>query len=103
MFAIESQISKEHKLKLGIESRFHEIVNHSKSMRNLTEGQLDSLGNSIFTPGYSEQGTAAHVYYLRRPFEFAGYIQDKMEYDIMIINAGVRFDYFNQIQLYQLI
>lgn len=95
MFAIESQISKEHKIKLGVESRFHEIVNHSKSMRNLTEGQLDSLGNSIFTPGYSEQGTAAHVYYLRRPFEIAGYIQDKMEYDIMIINAGVRFDYFN--------
>lgn len=95
MFAIESQLNKEHKIKLGIESRFHEIVNHWKNMRNLTEGQIDSLGNAIFTPGYSEEGTAEHVYYLRRPYEFAGYIQDKMEYDIMIINAGVRFDYFN--------
>ena len=27
--------------------------------------------------------------------EFSAYIQDKMEYDIMIINAGARLDYFD--------
>jgi hypothetical protein len=33
--------------------------------------------------------------YEKKPYELSAYIQDKMEYDIMIINAGVRVDYFD--------
>ncbi|MCF7885373.1 MAG: TonB-dependent receptor [Candidatus Marinimicrobia bacterium] len=33
--------------------------------------------------------------YTKRPYEFAYYIQDKMEFQDMVINAGVRMDYFN--------
>ncbi len=95
LFSLEAQINKEHKLKLGIEGRMSELTNHWKDLRNLTEGQLDSTGNSIYTPGYADVGTRYHEYYKRKPYEFAAYLQDKMEYDIMIINAGVRFDYFN--------
>jgi len=29
------------------------------------------------------------------PIQFAGYIQNKMEFDSMILNFGVRYDYFN--------
>jgi outer membrane receptor protein involved in Fe transport len=100
-WSIESQITKEHKLKLGVEARYHKLFNRWKDIRNLTEGQIDSLGNSIFTLGYSDPGTKFHDIYVgnetntRNPYEFSAYIQDKMEYDIMIINAGVRFDYFN--------
>ncbi|MCR4438346.1 MAG: TonB-dependent receptor [bacterium] len=32
--------------------------------------------------------------YTHRPVEFAAYVQDKMEFDYMIVNAGVRFDHF---------
>ena len=31
--------------------------------------------------------------YVRTPFEMAGYIQDKIEYDYLIINLGLRLDY----------
>ncbi len=31
--------------------------------------------------------------YVRTPIEAAGYIQDKIEYDYLIINLGLRFDY----------
>ncbi|MBM4170464.1 MAG: TonB-dependent receptor [Ignavibacteria bacterium] len=100
-WSIESQITKEHKIKLGVEARYHKLFNRWKDIRNLTEGQIDSLGNSIFTLGYSVPGTKYHDVYVgnsentRSPYEFSAYIQDKMEYDIMIINAGVRFDYFS--------
>ena len=95
LFSLEAQLIKEHKIKVGVEGRLSELENHWKDLRNLTEGQLDSLGNSIYTPGYADVGTPYHEYYIVKPYEMAAYIQDKMEYDIMIINAGVRLDYFN--------
>jgi outer membrane receptor for ferrienterochelin and colicin len=33
--------------------------------------------------------------YTQRPREFSAYIQDKLEYERMIVNVGLRFDYFN--------
>ena len=95
LLSAEAQVSKEHKIKAGVEGRYHEVYNHWKDLRNLTEGQFDDFGNSIWTPGYSNPGTKYHDEYKMHPYEISAYIQDKMEYDIMIINAGVRFDYFN--------
>ncbi len=98
-WAYSSQVSKEHKIGMGIEGRLHNIYNHNLDLVNLTDGQLDSLGNAIFTPGYPAVGTisdmGSNIEYSRSPVEISAYIQDKMEYDIMIINAGVRFDYFD--------
>jgi outer membrane receptor protein involved in Fe transport len=97
-WALNSQISKEHKIAVGIEGKLHEIFNHSLNLVNKTEGQTDSLNNEIFTPWYPNEGVindqGYNVIYTRKPYEIAAYVQDKMEYDIMIINAGVRLDYF---------
>jgi len=92
---LESQVSKEHKVKVGAEVQSHEIFNHWSTIVNLTEGQTDENGNLIFTIGYREPGTPGNQSYLKSPYQIAAYAQDKMEYDIMIINAGVRLDYFN--------
>jgi outer membrane receptor protein involved in Fe transport len=98
-WTISSQVSKEHKLQLGAEGRYHEIFNHNRDIINLTDGQVDTAGNPIFTPGYPNVGTITdqgeNIRYNKKPFEISAYLQDKMEYDIMIINAGVRFDYFD--------
>lgn len=94
-WALESQLTKEHKVKIGAEGRLHRIQNHYMTIRNLTEGQIDELGNPIFTLGYSNPNTKYNQEYFTKPYEFSAFIQDKMEYDIMIINAGIRFDYFN--------
>ncbi len=93
--SFETQITKEHKIKIGAEARVHSIFNSWKTIRNMTEGQIDSVGNAIFTLGYSNADTKYNQSYTRSPYEISAYIQDKMEYDIMIINAGVRFDYFS--------
>ncbi len=98
-WALSSQISKEHKIGVGIEGRYYDMFSQNKSIVNLTDGQIDSMGIEIFTPGYPNKGTitdqGSWIEYQRNPFEISAYVQDKMEYDIMIINAGVRFDYFN--------
>jgi outer membrane receptor protein involved in Fe transport len=89
LFALESQVTKEHKIKFGAEGRFHELYYHWKTIRNQTESE------GTWTVGYTDIGTKYHTEYTRNPYEIAAYIQDKMEYDIMIINGGIRFDYFN--------
>jgi outer membrane receptor protein involved in Fe transport len=98
-YSYSSQISKEHKIGAGIEGKYYEIFSQNKDIINLTDGQIDSMGNEIFTPGYPNKGAitdqGSYVEYTRNPYEIAAYIQDKMEYDILIINAGLRFDYFN--------
>lgn len=38
--------------------------------------------------------------YVVRPFEFSGYLQDKLEFMDMVINIGLRYDYFNSDQVY---
>jgi len=93
--AYESQISKEHKIKMGVEANSYEIYNHGKDIVNLTEGELDFNNNEIFTLGYRELGSPGNQFYKAKPFGISSYVQDKMEYDIMIVNLGVRFDYFN--------
>ncbi|MDZ7764159.1 MAG: TonB-dependent receptor [Melioribacteraceae bacterium] len=94
-WAFESQVSKEHKVKVGVEGQYHELFNHWATIYDLTEGQVDENGNPIFTLGYRQPGTPGNQSYLKKPYQVSAYVQDKMEYDIMIINAGVRLDYFN--------
>lgn len=101
-WALSSQLSKEHKLGVGTELRWHTLYNHDYSIVNTTEGIPDTLNlngeriiRSKFTLGYRDLGTPGNQSYEKNPFEFSSYIQDKMEYDIMIINAGVRVDYFD--------
>lgn len=93
---LTSQVSKQHKIGAGVEARFNTLFDHGYSVINLTPSLTDPVtGELIFTPGYRALGTIGNQQYTKKPFEFSAYVQDKMEYDIMIINAGVRFDYFD--------
>ena len=95
-WSISSQISKEHKIGAGIEGRFHAIYNHSTELVDKDQNDIDTItGAPIFTPWYNNLGTKGNQEYTKYPKELAAYIQDKMEYDIMIINAGLRVDYFD--------
>ncbi|PKL88178.1 MAG: hypothetical protein CVV23_11645 [Ignavibacteriae bacterium HGW-Ignavibacteriae-2] len=94
-WTLESQLSKEHKVKIGVEGRKTHLFNHSWNMINLIEGQIDELGRPLFELGYPELHARDNQQYDKYPLEFNAYIQDKMEYDIMIINAGLRFEYFD--------
>ncbi|MGE5315103.1 MAG: TonB-dependent receptor [Acidobacteriota bacterium] len=94
-WTLSSQVSKEHKVSVGVEGRQHDLYTHGTSIRNMTENLYDSLGNNIFTIGYPQLGTLGNQEYRKKPVEASAYVQDKMEYGIMIINAGIRVDYFD--------
>ncbi len=75
-FSISSQINKIHLIKTGVSYRKLSLTSDS---RNPNE-------RGIFYTNYE-----------RNPYEFAAYIQDKMEFSQigMILNAGLRFEMWN--------
>ena len=75
--SITSQITNDHMLLAGMQANAFTIDVHNK--RNMSN------------PG-SEQFEA----YVAKPFEWGLYAQDKMEFEGMIANIGLRLDYYNQ-------
>ncbi|RPI05264.1 MAG: TonB-dependent receptor [Ignavibacteriae bacterium] len=94
-WSLSSQISRRHKISVGVDAKQHEIYNHSMGILNQNTVDSDPFtGALLFVLGYPNPGAPNNQSYLKRPFESSAYIQDKIEYDIMIINAGVRVDHF---------
>ncbi|MGC9514010.1 MAG: TonB-dependent receptor plug domain-containing protein, partial [Fidelibacterota bacterium] len=107
---INWQINQNHNIKTGIVYTLHTIDNKYSSIRNAFEGH--PLEN---TPDLNPDGTLSFPYYQATtlpdssvysdiykvsPVEFSAYIQDKMEYDEMVINVGLRYDYFDPKSVY---
>ncbi|MCU7497878.1 MAG: TonB-dependent receptor [Ignavibacteria bacterium] len=81
---LESQVNRYNEAKTGFELRFNKI-----NLDNQTAKYRDTVlifdVNQFFNEGY----------FSYRPFSMAFYLQDKIEYESIIINAGIRYDYFN--------
>lgn len=102
-WTLNSQINSRHKVGVGIEFRRHEIYSHGVSMINVNTSVVDSTqpGNPLlFVIGYPNLGAPGNQSYLKNPIEASTFVQDKIEYDNMIINAGIRFDYFDPASSY---
>lgn len=86
-FDITSQVSTEHEVKFGLRGKY-DILEYQNFIvlrdTNIYRTATIPPINSLY-----------HDLYKREPVQFSGYIQDKMEYTSMIINAGLRFDYLN--------
>lgn len=80
---LTSQITKVHQLQFGVVYKKHELWLH--------EFQVILQEPSRMSPF----STFNNNQYTHHPYEIAAYLQDKVELNYMIVNAGVRFDYFN--------
>lgn len=92
-FDLTSQVSKSHQLKFGTEVRLHELT-----LNNFTiVPKTDASGQEIepFLPAVPEIGNINRNDYNRKPREFSAYIQDKIEFNDIILNLGIRYDYFD--------
>jgi len=63
------------------------------------EARLNTLDREYFTIGYDrnvfQQPTPVYGgIYVREPVQASAYFQDKFEYEDVILNAGLRYDYF---------
>ncbi len=87
-FDLTNQWNKTHQFKLGIEGRYYELFYHQFYIDiNETYGWMPT----IHTPETSTSNNC----YQRYPREFAAYLQDKIELKDMIVNIGLRYDYFD--------
>ncbi len=86
---LTSQITNAHQIKTGIEVRQHRLW--------LRAFEIRLNRNTNWKPFVPEEtkNVQNNDEYLYRPMEFSAYIQDKIELDYMVVNAGVRFDYFS--------
>ncbi|MFQ5651097.1 MAG: TonB-dependent receptor domain-containing protein [bacterium] len=81
---VTRQTTNIHQIKAGVEGRFHrlwleefEVIPDSPTNR---KPPRTSFNNNQF---------------LVHPTELSAYVQDKMEFDFMIVNVGLRYDLFN--------
>jgi len=86
VFNITSQINNNHLLKVGFEARKIDVFH-----------RMDMAGGSPVQEIDGELYETHLAYVQRVPNEFSGYVQDKMEFEEigMIMNAGLRFEYWN--------
>ncbi len=83
---LTSQIDKYNLVKLGATGRFHDIEQDYYSL------QFDEVN---YRPIIPDKSSAFHTYYSAKPNEYAAYIQNKIEFEELIINIGLRYDYFD--------
>lgn len=99
---ISSQLNENHFIKAGLNAQFDKLEFESVNLVPLAGGEGATLPPG--TPdnlipfielGYPVLGTQGYQVYTEKPVNFSGFIQDKIEFDELIINIGVRFDYFD--------
>ena len=82
-----SQVNKNHQIKAGIELKRHKLY--------LNSFELDMRAATNWKPVVPPLSSINNDMYTHRPFDVAAYIQDKIELEDMIINVGLRYDYFD--------
>lgn len=83
---LTSQLDPSHEIKFGAEYKYHTLYLEDFTVIRDNDNTL---------PYIPLLSTSQHDKYTRKPIEFSLYIQDKMEFESMIINAGIRMDYFD--------
>ncbi|HTR80660.1 MAG TPA: TonB-dependent receptor [Bacteroidota bacterium] len=81
-----SQVTNVHEIKTGIEGELHRL--------NYQDYQIHVDASSGFKPALPAPGSFDYNTYDNTPYQLAAYIQDKIELPYLVVNVGLRFDYF---------
>ncbi len=84
-----SQVDRFNLIEFGIEYRRHNI--NTRDLVTISDGPVYEEPN-LRIPSSNTAGNDA---YTQAPREFSAYLQDKIEIDEIILNAGLRFDHWN--------
>lgn len=80
------QIDNINQIKTGIDFTYHDL--------QYKDFQIIIDASSDYKPMLPNEGAFNYNTYQANPIQFAYYAQDKIELDYLIINVGLRFDYF---------
>ncbi len=99
-YDITSQVTQIHQVKAGVEFNRHNLsFDNINLLQPIGIPDPTVSGNPFVTlrvpdPNNPDENLAIDLY-KRNPMEFSAYVQDKIELNEMIINLGIRFDYFS--------
>ncbi|MGE5432363.1 MAG: TonB-dependent receptor [Syntrophomonadaceae bacterium] len=83
---LTSQIFNFLQIKSGIEANFHRL--------SYKDFQIHVDASTNYKPALPEPGNFDYNTYLIHPYQLAYYLQTKIELEYLIVNLGLRFDYF---------
>ncbi len=93
-FDLTSQINNQHEVKFGAKSEWDKLdFVFFEVLRDRNNYRTPTIPDPVNQKGSID-------IYSRTPKQFSGYVQDKMEFESMILNVGIRVDYFNSNALY---
>ncbi|MBI2619557.1 MAG: TonB-dependent receptor [Ignavibacteriales bacterium] len=87
-----SQVSQTHLVKLGVEARSHYLRFDDYNLEPL---RINNIPVEPFTPSIPGVSQPNRDKYKNKPLEASAYLQDKIEFENVIINVGLRLDYFD--------
>jgi outer membrane receptor for ferrienterochelin and colicin len=87
-----SQAFENHLVQFGAEGKSHHL---SFDDYNLAPLLVNGSPVVPFVPSIPDVNSINRNFYYAKPIEFSSYLQDKIEYKDVIINIGLRYDYFN--------
>jgi outer membrane cobalamin receptor len=82
-----SQVNKENLVKAGVEIQGNKLWLH--------DYQVELDAQTGWRPAISDPSSTNNNEYTHRPLLAAAYVQDKIEVGDIVLNLGVRYDYFN--------
>ena len=83
---LTSQLNQIHQIKTGAEFKYNDI--------EYEDFQIIVDASTNYKPALPEPGSFNNNFYQANPYSAAAYIQDKIELEYLIVNVGLRFDYF---------
>ena len=86
-----SQLHPLHLIKAGAEYKRYKLDYEYFEVINDPDNKVED----IFIPIVDDETTTRHDDYTNEPIEAALYLQDKIEFNEIVINAGLRYDYFD--------
>ncbi len=92
------QLNKNHSFKAGVLFTDHDLDNRFSQIRNLYDGT--DLQSVLYQPVVLPDSTIYSDIYRVKPKEISGYLQDKIEYQEIVVNVGLRYDYFDPNTVY---
>ncbi|MBT3254146.1 MAG: TonB-dependent receptor [Candidatus Marinimicrobia bacterium] len=96
-FDLTWQVNNAHSLKTGFQISQHDITSSYHLIKNLYAG---TVNENYYKPVFASENTEQADSYNKQPLDGSFYIQDKMEFDEMVINLGLRYDYFDANTVY---
>lgn len=80
------QINNVHQIKTGVEYKYHNL--------EYKDFQIVIDATTNYKPALPEPGSFNYNVYNTNPYQLAAYLQDKIELEYLVVNVGVRLDFF---------